>query len=214
MGRGHVKLIGWDSEKEVSMKMEDALISKASLGLLVGESFKSTTRPVHKKEVLEVSEDATDKIVTLSAKPTATAGYSVFFYKTDDGSSIGEKLTATVTTSGTPVTTKAKFTGGTIPSTGDLVIVDYYIDAPAKAQTLTIAADKFAGTYLLEGETLWRNEDGVDVPALYTIPKLKILNDFSIEMASSGDPKPFNFNAEVMKDTKSTAMVIIDLIEE
>ncbi|NEW08220.1 hypothetical protein GK047_19655 [Paenibacillus sp. SYP-B3998] len=215
-GRGAPKRIGWDSEKDITQKMESALITKEAFGVLAGSKFSATTKPVHKKEVLTVVDDATDKSVTLSAKPTATAGYLTFFYKTDDGSSIGEKLTATVTTTGTgaAAVTKAKFTGAPVLATGDIVIVDYYVDAPAKSQTISIDADKFPGTYMLEGETIWRNEAGHDVPALYTIPKLKISPNFVISMAMNGEPKPFHFEAAILKDSKSQSMILIDLLEE
>ncbi|MEI7025777.1 hypothetical protein [Paenibacillus sp. y28] len=211
-GRGNPKLIGWDSEKEISMKMEDALISKASLGLLVGDSFKESSRPVHKKEVLRVVDNAGSKEVKLSHKVTSEADYPVFIYKTEDGISMeGGKLTASFTEDGG--VTVATLSGADAPAAGEQVIVDYYYNA-ANKKSLSISSDKFAGTYLLEGETLWRNEEGQDVPALFTIPKLKILNEFTIEMAATGDPKPFNFSAEVLKDTKSTSMVVIDLLEE
>lgn len=210
-GRGHAKLIGWDSEKDITMNMEDALISKASLEVLTGSKFAITTKPVHQKEVGTVATSGTDKVITLTKEPTDTVGYKQLFYKSTDGTTIGEKLTGTVTTA-TGVTTV------TFPATpalvdGDKVIADYYVDASANAQTLTIASDIFPGYYLLEGETLWRNENGVDVPAIYTIPKLKIQPNFSIAMASSGDPQPFTFTADVFKDTSSTAMVILDVLE-
>lgn len=49
-GKGHPKLIGWDSEKDITMNMEDALISKESLGALTGSKFTAGTKPVHKKK--------------------------------------------------------------------------------------------------------------------------------------------------------------------
>lgn len=207
-GRGNAKLIGWDSERELTFKMEDALISKASLGVLTGGQFKSSSKPIHKKEVLTVSTSGSNKIVTLSSAPTSTAGYTAFFYRTDDGSTIGEELTATLTGS------EAALSGTPAPKDGDLVIVDYYYNAPVGAQTLEITSDKFAGTYMLEAETLWRNEDGIDVPAIFTIPKLKIQNEWTIEMTPTGDPKPFSFSAEALKDRKSNTMVLIDVIED
>lgn len=211
-GRGHAKRVGWDSEKDITMNMEDALISKASLEVLTGSKFADTTKAVHHKEVGIVATSGTDKVITLSKAPTATAGNSKFFYKTTDGVTIGEKLTGTVTTAA-GVTT-VTFAATPAVSDGDKVIADYYVDAPTNAQSLVIASDIFPGTYILEGETLWRNENGVDVPAIYTIPKLKIQPNFSIAMASSGDPQPFTFTADVLKDTGSTAMVVIDVLEE
>ncbi|WKL00803.1 hypothetical protein Q0F98_28255 [Paenibacillus amylolyticus] len=52
-GKGHPKLIGWDSEKDVTMTMEDALISKESLAVLTGSKFVKGTKPVHKKRFLK-----------------------------------------------------------------------------------------------------------------------------------------------------------------
>jgi len=200
-GKGHPKLIGWDSEKDVTMNMEDALISKESLGVLTGSEFKKGTKAVHKKEVITVKSADTVSLtkVPLTTKPS-------FFYRTTDGTSMDEKLV-----SATPVTQEITFTGLNV---GEKVIADYYYEAPDTTQSLTVTSDLFPGTYLLEGTTMWRNEDGYDVEALYTIPKLKVLPGFSIGMASTGDPQPFTFNCEVLKDTGSTSMVIIDVLEE
>ncbi|GIP32609.1 hypothetical protein [Paenibacillus sp. J2TS4] len=207
-GRGNPKLIGWDSDKEIVMNMEDALISKASLSVLVGNEFKATAKPVHKKEVLSVTEDGGETIITLSKAPTAAAGYPSFFYATSDGTSMDAKLTGTVEGN------QVKLSGDSLPQAGDQVIADYYVEAPAKAESIVIDSSKFPGTYLLEGETLWRNEAGKDVPALFTIPKLKVKPNFTIGMAASGDAQPFSFETEVLKDSASTAMVIIDVLED
>ncbi|WP_336761600.1 hypothetical protein [Paenibacillus sp. USHLN196] len=200
-GKGHPKLIGWDSEKDVTLNMEDALISKESLGTLTGSEFKKGVKPVHKKEVITIEEVDT---LTLAKEPLTTK--PAFFYRTVDGTSIGEKLI-----SATPVSQEIDFAGLAV---GEKVIADYYYNAPDTTQSMTVYSDVFPGTYLLEGTTMWRNEDGKDVEALYTVPKLKVLPGFSIGMASTGDPQPFTFTCEVLKDTKSTAMVIIDLLED
>ncbi|GJM68137.1 hypothetical protein HMSSN036_03530 [Paenibacillus macerans] len=206
-GKGHPRLIGWDSDKDITMKMEDALISKESLAVLTGSKFNKSAKVVHKKEVVEVSADSK---ITLSKIPLTNQKY--YFYKTSDETSLNEKLNVTITA--TPVTEEIDLSAVTGIKAGDKVIADYYYTAPASTQSMTIAADLFPGTYKLEGTTFWRNEDGKDIEALYTIPKLKIQPNFSIGMASSGDPQPFTFTADVLKDRKSTAMVVIDLLEE
>ncbi|MCW3792565.1 hypothetical protein HF638_02735 [Paenibacillus sp. SZ31] len=202
-GKGHPKLIGWDSEKDVTMTMEDALISKESLAVLTGSKFVKGTKPVHKKEVLEVSKTGEIK---LSYTPLTSK--LAHFFKTSNGSSMDAKLTASPIT-GTAVT----FTEATL-NEGDKVIADYYYAAPDTTQSMTVASDVFPGTYLLEGTTNWKNEDGFDVEAVYTIPKLKVMPGFSIGMASTGDPQPFTFTCEVLKDTHSKAMVVIDVLED
>jgi hypothetical protein len=204
-GKGHPKLIGWDSEKDVTLNAEDALVSKESLAVLTGSKFNQGEKPIHKKEVLVVEADESTLKVTLSK--AAISSKPAFFYVTMDGTSLGTKLTATVTG------TQAVLVGAGLAA-GSQVIADYYYTGPATAQSMTITSDLFPGTYKLEGTTVWRNEDGFDVEAKYTIPKLKIQPGFTIGMASSGDPQPFTFTAEVLKDNQSTAMVIIDLLEE
>lgn len=206
-GKGHPKLIGWDSEKDITLKMEDALISKESLGILTGSKFKREAKLVHKKEVVTV---ASDLKIELSQIPIATSKY--FFYKTSDETSMDEKLEYAIPA--TPVSKELDFVDVKGIVAGDKVIADYYYQSAPTTQSMTITSDLFPGTYMLEGTTLLRNEYGQDVEALYTIPKLKILSDFTIGMASSGDPKPFEFNAEVLKDRKSTSMVIIDILED
>ncbi|TPG68901.1 hypothetical protein EEL31_10410 [Brevibacillus laterosporus] len=211
-GQGNVKRLGWDSDREITMKMEDGLISKETLAVATGTEFKTTTRSVHQKEVLSVEEEGADKIIKLTKKPTTVKGYSTFFFKTDDGSSIGEKLTGVVTTTGS--NTKVKLTG-TALEVGDKVIADYYIDAPTKSQSMDITSKTFPGTYTLEADTLWRNEDGVDIPAKYTIPKLKVKPNFTLTHGAAGDPSVFNFETEVLADKKTgDGMVFIDLLEE
>jgi hypothetical protein len=204
-GKGHPKLIGWDSEKDITMTMEDALISKESLAVLTGSKFAKAAKIVHKKEVIVVDAD---KKITLAKAPIASQ--KSFFYKSTDGTSMDEKLEITPASASNIIDLKDV----TSVAAGDQIIADYYYTAPNTTQSLTVNSNVFPGTYMLEGTTIWKNEAGQDVEALYTIPKLKIQPGFTIGMASSGDPQPFTFTADVLKDNKSTSMVIIDLLEQ
>ncbi|MFB0831557.1 hypothetical protein ACEU2D_18380 [Brevibacillus laterosporus] len=211
-GFGDPKLIGFDSEREITIKFEDSLISKSSLAVITGSKFKKTSKPIHKKEVLIVEEDGTDKIIKLSQKPTALKSYNTFFYVTDNGSTIGEKLAATIATTG--VTPKVKLTGSSL-EIGDMVIADYYIDPSENGESLTVTSETFPGTYTLEADTFWRNENGDDIVAKYTIPKIKIKPNFTLTHGASGDPSVFGFEGDVLADKKSgNSMVIIELLEE
>lgn len=205
-GKGHPKLIGWDSEKNITMNMEDALISKESLAVLTGSNFKKAAKVVHKKEVVTVAEGMK---VNLAQVPLASQ--KNFFYKTTDGITMEEKISFTIPSSQADKT--LDLTAVTGVAVGNKLIVDYYYTAPISTQSMSVTSDLFPGTYTLEGTTFWRNEDGVDVEALYTIPKLKVQPGFSIAMTSTGDPQPFKFTADILKDRRSTAMVIIDILE-
>jgi FlaG/FlaF family flagellin (archaellin) len=65
-----------------------------------------------------------------------------------------------------------------IPEKGidfDSVLVDYYVAHESDAQQIEITADKFGGNYYLEASTLFRNQNGVDMPAEFIIPNCKII---------------------------------------
>lgn len=82
----------------------------------------------------------------------------------------------------------------------DAVIVDYYEEKEKGAQQIEITPDKFGGNFYLEAETLFRTQDGVDLPAIFTIPNCKIQSNFTFTMASSGDPSTFTFTMDAFPD--------------
>ena len=82
----------------------------------------------------------------------------------------------------------------------DSVIVDYYTEQAAGAKQIEITADKFGGNYYLEASTLFRDQNGVDMPAEFIIPNCKIQSNFTFTMASSGDPSTFTFTMDAFPD--------------
>lgn len=102
---------------------------------------------------------------------------------------------------------------------GALVFVDYYVKKTSKAQQIDITPDKFGGNYYLEASTLFRNTDGVDMPAEFIIPNCKIQSNFTFTMASSGDPSTFTFTMDAFPDytrfdkTKKV-LAAIQIVEE
>ena len=80
------------------------------------------------------------------------------------------------------------------------VIVDYYTAVTSGAKQIEIDAEKFAGSYYLEGSTLWRDTNGVDHPAEFIIPNCKIQSNFTFTMAATGDPSTFTFTMDAFPD--------------
>ena len=59
---------------------------------------------------------------------------------------------------------------------------------------ITIEANKFAGYYYVEAESLMRKKNnGKDYPLHIVLPRVKIQSNFSIAMAPTGDPSTFNY---------------------
>jgi hypothetical protein len=82
----------------------------------------------------------------------------------------------------------------------DAVLVDYYVEHKAGAKQITITADSFGGNFYLEASTLFRNEDGVDMPAEFIIPNCRIQGNFTFTMSASGDPSTFDFVLDAFPD--------------
>ena len=102
---------------------------------------------------------------------------------------------------------------------GAVVLVDYYIKKISNAQQIEITADKFGGNYYLEASTLFRNTDGVDMPAEFIIPNCKIQSNFTFTMASSGDPSTFTFTMDAFPDytrfnKEKKVLAAIQIIED
>lgn len=101
----------------------------------------------------------------------------------------------------------------------DSVMVDYYVARESNARQIEITPDKFGGNYYLEASTLFRDQNGVDMPAEFIIPNCKIQSNFTFTMASSGDPSSFTFTMDAFPDyTKfdktKKVLSVIQIIEE
>ena len=82
----------------------------------------------------------------------------------------------------------------------DSVLVDFYTARTAAAKQVEITPDKFGGNFYLEASTLFRTEQGIDMPAEFVIPNCKIQSNFTFTMASSGDPSSFTFTMDAFPD--------------
>jgi hypothetical protein len=102
----------------------------------------------------------------------------------------------------------------------DAVLVDYYVKhVGEEAMQIEITADKFGGNYYLEASTLFRDQNGVDMPAEFIIPNCKIQSNFTFTMASSGDPSTFTFTMDAFPDftrfdKSKKVMAAIQIIKE
>ena len=160
----------------------------------------------------------------LGEKVTGTAVPSVATTKTDEKEKIAEALAAgklvkvsamadskksvdgnqpyDAVSSAAPAdqTTKTPATGVYAFKDHVVVMADYYTDKGAGAQQIEITPDKFGGNYYLEASTLFRDTNGVDMPAEFIIPNCKIQSNFTFTMASSGDPSTFTFTMDAFPD--------------
>ena len=82
----------------------------------------------------------------------------------------------------------------------DSILIDYYVARTAATKQIEITPDQFGCNFYLEAQTLFRNTNGVDMPAEFIIPNCKIQSNFTFTMASSGDPSSFTFTMDAFPD--------------
>ena len=212
-GKGNARLIGWDGEKTVTFTMEDALISTESLAVLTGAGVVEATKDNGKKFAQHITEEAVvgeDGTITVTETVVkADAEHQVYVMETDSyGNVISEPYIYTATDktlSLTEDTVNARGKDGagqytaTALTAGTTVLVDYYTEKTSGLQ-FNIKTESFGGNFYIEGSTLFRNQAGKDDPAEFIIPNGKVQTNFTITMASTGDPSTFTFTVDAFPD--------------
>ena len=208
-GRGNSRLVAWEGERTVTFTMEDALISPAGFMILSGAGLiDAVEKPimVHTTEqtdevVVTGSEEAgiTKVEITLKEVPYNANGEDFIYVMLMENGEVVTEPYIPETVEGKKITLKntddlQKFHEGCV------VLVDYYVKRTSGAQQIEITPDKFGGNYYLEASTLFRDTNGVDMPAEFIIPNCKIQSNFNFTMASSGDPSTFTFTMDAFPD--------------
>ena len=225
-GRGNSRLVAWEGERTVTFTMEDALISPAGFmilsgaGLIEASASKDETTGKYTNSIKVHQTEQTDAVTVTSTGTYGDQDYAVsavqitleevpydedgenfaYVMLMEDGEVVTEPYIPVITAGSKVITLKAdddldKFYNKCV------VLVDYYTEKTnAGTYQIDITPDKFGGNYYLEASTLFRNTDGVDMPAEFIIPNCKIQSNFTFTMASSGDPSTFTFTMDAFPD--------------
>ena len=221
-GKGNPRLVAWEGDRVVTFTMEDALISPESFSILSGAGFMDADVDnkiyVHTTQQVEVK----DGKITLSKQPS-TKGDMYIMLMTESGSIDASKLPMLIPTSGVAaeMTVADVLTAWAeaynaderhvelgLPTqaaptvnNGDVLYVDYYVEAEKGVKQIDIEAGKFGGSYYLEASTLFRDQaTGNDYPAEFIIPNCKVQSNFTFTMAPTGDPSTFTFTMDAFPD--------------
>lgn len=204
-GKGNSRLIAWEGERTVTFTMEDALISPLGFSILSGagivEATGSKAINVHMTSQVEGTIASNSVTVDLS-KAIPTNGTlldeeeNIYGFVLDNSGNISERLKSKEVSGNQITFNDVQTEAGKV-----IILVDYYVAMTSGVQQLEVTPDKFAGSYYLEASTLFRRqEDGVDMPAQFVIPNVKIQSAFNFSMASTGDPSTFTFTMDAFPD--------------
>ena len=204
-GRGNTRLVAWEGEKTLTFTVEDALLSPISFAMLSGAGLFGKADS-SAKAYFHTTTQTTMATATTVTIPMGDGEvvynkniYVAITDKNGDITGVGVYAGTAATEDGVATITITVPEGAAYtPKEGDFVLVDYYIEgASTDATELQIDAEHFAGSYYVEADTLFRRQsDNVDLPAMITLPNVKIQSNFTFTMASTGDPSTFTFTMD------------------
>lgn len=190
-GFGNPKLVGFSSNREVKITLQDAIFDNKALAMLTGNDLLEGAKEVSRTDILTTVNEK----VTLSATPVGTP----FVFEVEPDGTIGAEITG-ITVSGKDIT----LTG---LSDGEKVAVYYIVTTDATAKTLKVTSDAFGKTYRVVLDCLVRDEHTKkDFAAQINIPNAKFEDNFNLSLAVDGDPAVLDLNLEALKDPLSTDM--------
>lgn len=198
-GQGNPILINWNYNRTGTLTMQDALLSMESLALLSGNDVEEGAT-IYAKEEHTVSE-AGD--ISLDNAPVGDVTVHAI-----SGGVLGENLPTT-----TPVEGTSQDVGGLEVAAGTRVVAFYEHEAPAGSQTVRFSSDAFPGQYRVVGSTVVRDQQsGKDKAAQFLIKRAQLQAGFSITMDAE-NVSVFDFNLNILKDTETTDLYEITVIE-
>ena len=222
-GKGNVKLISWDTNKEVTATFEDALFSVKSLAIMFGGRVQDNTTEDSSTGAFSTTQEVLKSVGANSVELTGTTGaekwkvpvgkHTVYVgkalatYFKYDKKEDGEAIVVPVKKSA--VSDKDDFDFMTFDLL-DATTSDG-ADAMTKGLEITIDASTFGGTYYITGDTYARNyQSGKDEYLQFIIPKGKVSSeDLSLTMEADGDPATFSMNINVLRDGDGTMFKLV-----
>ena len=225
-GWGNPKLISWDYGKEITITLEDALISLESLRFMLGGAIHKpatddTVVVRHTEEVVATTDGKVplpkDHITGNTITPKATKNHPIRFINYGGGTgttTAGVRTQIVTDDSDITMTDNAVLlfkndamgiTVGTAPAEGDHIRIfwEEVITGDANADTaveVTISPDTFPGTYRVVGDTFMRSQaTGKDEAFQFVIGKAKVQSEVTITLEAEGDPSTFEMTLNVLR---------------
>ncbi len=205
-GRGNAKLITWDYGKEITVTLEDALYSPASMSAMLGSyDGGDFTKGVKETKRIDRTEKCTAKRSFIVPAGNSRGVPS-------EGDTTAQAVYIDLATmqpyqDGAPIAEGETF----LKWTRSIAYGDNSLGT-----TIEISADKFPGTYKVVGDTFARNKDtGEDQRFQFVIPQAKMSSEQTITLEAEGDPSVFSMNLTVLRPDDGVMLKLIqyDVVE-
>ena len=222
-GKGNVKLLSWDTNKEITLTLEDALFSAKSLGIMFGGTmdWKGDGQEVLKTlEAKKVKESTTSGYLDVEIKDQtfyiAKTLVTAFSYQDETGANKTDPVAVANPDWSDMKSADDKQTIEFI--TFDLLDCTSAAGAWASGTsivhdglTIDIGAEFNSNTYYITGDTYARNyQSGKDEFLQFIVPKGKVsAEDVSLTMEADGDPATFSMSVKCLKANNNSMLKLV-----
>ena len=227
-GKGNVKLLTWDTNKELTIELTDALFSAKSLGIMFGGTMKDNGNSQEVLKTLKFNE-----VKTVGESSASTTGYWKFtikdveyaisktkctYFKYKDGETDPSPITYADATAAEAITAFDFVTFDLLDCTK--CVNGYAVARQTGANdngvvkggiTIDITSNFNSNTYYITGDTYARNfESGQDEFLQFIIPKGKVsAEDVSLTMEADGDPAEFAMTVQCLKANDGSMVKLV-----
>ena len=225
-GKGNVKILSWDTNKELTIEMEDAVYSAKSLGIMFGGDMKVYGDKQEVLKTLRYSLEAV-KVANTDYLTFDIAGnqlyiakslVSAFSYQTTAGKEVSDPVPMAAAT--VDWTTGKSTDGKQSVEFITFDLLDCTSSAVARTDdngvinggvTIDIGAEFNSNTYYITGDTYARNvASGKDEFLQFIIPKGKVsAEDVSLTMEADGDPATFSMTVQCLKSESGSMVKLV-----
>ena len=215
-GKGNVKLLSWDTNKELTIELTDALFSAKSLGIMFGGTMKVNGG---KQEVLKTLKASDIASVDSSFASFEIKGQTYYIAKASVTTFAYAEGSAVPTAVASPDWDTKDFDFATF----DLLDCALTKAAPTYSNgevsgsamkngvEINISAEFGDNTYYITGDTYARNyQSGKDEFLQVIIPKGKVsAEDVSLTMEADGDPAEFAMTVNCLKAADGSMVKLV-----
>lgn len=201
-GRGNAKILGFSSDREATVTLQDAIFDNKALAMLTGNEVEEGAKE------LDFFHEAIVSVSDTVELPKAPESIVSVYLLDDDG--VTNKTLLSVS-AGSPTITEYSLAGSTLTfhedNSGKRVRIYYKSMTASDAKTVRVTSDRFGGTFRLVVDVLIKDEaTSQDYFGQFIVPRAKIEDDFSFSFSPDGDPSVLDIPIEILKDPASTTM--------
>lgn len=205
-GKGNAQLIIWDYGKEITLTLEDALYSPASMSAMLG-SYEGNDFTKGVKETKRI--DRTEKCIAKRS----------FIVPAGNSNGVPSEGDLTAQAVYIDLATMKPYQDGAPIAEGEVYLKwtrSIAYGDNSLGNTIEISAEKFPGTYKVVGDTFARNKTtGEDQRFQFVIPQAKMSSEQTITLEAEGDPTVFDMTLTVLRPDDGVMVKLIqyDVVE-